>query len=136
MILLDTGYQDLILGRTWFDQLNVQLNPRKRQLVWPATLPLSPDIVKLRILSPEILKPRPSNRNHQSDADRRDQLQNDPQLSVGLVDGPLFTRILAPSSCAGLKKEPSFPEGLERRREYWDRQNNLRAMNLLKWGSR
>jgi predicted aspartyl protease len=72
MVLLDTGHQDLILGRTWFDQLNVQLNPRLRQLVWPASLPSSPDLVKLRLLDPKVLKPGPSNQNHQVDADRRD----------------------------------------------------------------
>ena len=61
MVLLDTGYRDLILGRTWFDQQNVQLNPRLRQLVWPATTSRSPELVKIRYYDPEILKSRPIN---------------------------------------------------------------------------
>ena len=64
MVLLDTGYQDLILGRQWFDQLNVQLNPRLRKLVWPADTPKSPDLVKLRLLDPKILQSQPRNPDH------------------------------------------------------------------------
>jgi hypothetical protein len=129
MVLLDTSYQDLILGRTWFDQLNVQLNPRLRQLVWPANTPRSPDLVKLRLLDPKILKSGPINRDHQADADRRDQAlakqsareeQEDPQLSVSLVDHLPIPRVL--------KRRPSTTPST-RSSEYWDRQNNLRAMN-------
>jgi predicted aspartyl protease len=71
MVLLDTGYHDLILGRRWFHQLNVQLNPRLGKLIWPADTPKSLDLVKLRLLDPKILRLRPANPNHQADADRR-----------------------------------------------------------------
>jgi hypothetical protein len=132
MVLLDTGHQDLILGRTWFDQLNVQLNPRLRQLVWPASLPSSPDLVKLRLLDPKVLKPGPSNQNHQVDADRRDQAldeqppaqkQEGPQLSVSLVDYQTSPRV------SQILKRKLNPAPATQSTEYWDRQNNLRAMN-------
>lgn len=129
MVLLDTGHQDLILGRTWFAHLNVQLNPRQRQLIWPADLPTSPDLVKLRLLDPQILKPVPAHPGHQDDADRRDQAMDeqaksgylqDPQLSVSLVDQTPAIRILA---------RKLSPPASGRYSEYWDRRNNLRAMN-------
>jgi predicted aspartyl protease len=96
MVLLDTGYQDLILGRRWFDQLNVQLNPRLGKLVWPADTPKSPDLVKLRLLDSKTLRPQPANPNHQADADRRDQAFNnqestestDPLPSVSIINKP------------------------------------------------
>ena len=94
MVLLDTGYQDLILGRTWFDYLNVQLNPRLRQLVWPPDLPESPNLVKIRLVDPEDLRPKASSAEHQADADRHDRAlaeesasdqQTDPLPSVSLL---------------------------------------------------
>jgi hypothetical protein len=51
----------------------VQLNPRLRKLVWPADIPKSLDLVKIRLLDPKILQLRPANPNHQADADRQDQ---------------------------------------------------------------
>ena len=72
MVLLDTGYQDLILSRRWFNQLNVQLNPRLGKLVWLTDTPKSLDLVKLRLLDLKILRLRPTNLNHQANADRRD----------------------------------------------------------------
>ena len=127
MVLLDTGYQDLILGRTWFDQQNVQLNPRLRQLVWPATTSRSPELVKVRYHDPEILKSRPINPDHQADADRRNQAINEEQedslLSVGAVD-----RSPSPPTPQILKRKLS-PASSTRSSEYWDRQNNLRMMN-------
>jgi transposase InsO family protein len=125
MVLLDTGQQDLILGRTWFDQLNVQLNPRQRQLVWPTNLPASPDLIKLRLLDPKVLTPSSADARHQEDADRRDQAlerqaTDDPQPSVGVINGTPVPRILS--------RPPARPL-VPRASEYWDRQNNLRAMN-------
>ena len=125
MVLLNTGHHDLILGRTWFDHLNIQLNPRRRQLVWPADQHPTPDLVKIRWLHPKILVPKAIDPDHQADADRRDQAlgQEDLSPSVGVVDRPL-------DSCVPqiLKRKHGITLGM-RSSEYWDRQNNLRAMN-------
>ena len=134
MVLLNTGHQGLILGRTWFDHLSVRLDPRRRQLIWPADLHPSPDLVKIRWLDPKILAPKTIDPDHQADADRRDQAfeQEDPLPSVGVVE-----RLSSPISpyCAGHSKTPQVLKrklgttSSTHRSEYWDRQNNLRAMN-------
>ena len=125
MVLLNTGHHDLILGRTWFDHLNIQLNPRRRQLVWPVDQHPTPDLVKIRWLHSKILVPKAIDPDHQADADRRDQALGQEDLSpfVGVVDRPL-------DSCVPqiLKRKHGITLGM-RSSEYWDRQNNLRAMN-------
>jgi len=133
MVLLDTGRQDLILGRTWFDYLNVQLNPRRRQLVWPENLPPSPNLVKLRLLEPETLRQLPVQGDHQFDADRRDRAMAEQATDKALTD-PLWTEN-APvdhsprvSVTQILERKRSLPL-LPQRTEYWDRRSNLRAMN-------
>jgi hypothetical protein len=133
MVLLDTGYQDLILGRRWFDQLNVQLNPRLRKLVWPADTPKSPDLVKLRLLDSKTLKTQPANPHHQADADRRDQAfdnqSTDQSISQELTDLLPSVNIIDKPQVAQILKRGPRPALSTRSSEYWDRQNNLRAMN-------
>jgi hypothetical protein len=103
------------------------LNPRLRQLVWPATTSRSLELVKVRYYDLEILKSRPINPDYQADADRRNQAideeQEDSSLSIDAVD-----RSPSPPTPQILKRKLS-PASSIRSSEYWDRQNNLRMMN-------
>ena len=58
IVLLDINYRDLIFNYTQFNQQNIQLNLRLRQLVQPAITSRSLELVKVRYYNLEILKSR------------------------------------------------------------------------------
>jgi hypothetical protein len=46
LLILDLGSHDLILGRKWFAYFDVLVDARRRQLVWPKSLPPSYSVIK------------------------------------------------------------------------------------------
>jgi hypothetical protein len=72
-LVTDLGHHNAILGRKWLACLDLWLDVRNRQLIWPTYLPPTPSFVKeitvdLRTLLQTAIDPA-----HQADANRRDQ---------------------------------------------------------------
>src|SRR5277367_4432906 len=72
-LVTDLGHHDAILGCKWLACLDLWLDVRNRQLIWPTHLPPTPSFVReitvdLRTLQQTAIDPA-----HQADADRRDQ---------------------------------------------------------------
>ena len=57
LLILDLGTHDLILGRKWFDHLNVLVNCRNRCLEWPPGLEPSYSAVQEIPIAREVLRP-------------------------------------------------------------------------------
>jgi hypothetical protein len=57
LLILDLGTHDLILGRKWFDHLNVLVNCRNRCLEWPLDLEPSYSAVQEIPIAREVLRP-------------------------------------------------------------------------------
>ena len=45
-LITDLGHHNAILGRKWLSHLDLWLDVRNRQLIWPGTLPATPSFVK------------------------------------------------------------------------------------------
>jgi hypothetical protein len=45
-LVIDLGHHDVILGRKWLAYLDLWLDVRNRQLIWPTNLPPTPSFVK------------------------------------------------------------------------------------------
>jgi hypothetical protein len=72
-LVIDLGHHDAILGRKWLACLNLWLDVRNRQLIWPTYLPPMPSFVKEITVDLRTLLQTAINPAHQADANRRDQ---------------------------------------------------------------
>jgi hypothetical protein len=73
-LVTDLGHHDVILGRKWLAYLDLWLDVRNRQLIWPANLPPTPSFVKeITVTIRSLLEPTAADPAHQADATRRDQ---------------------------------------------------------------
>ena len=72
-LVTDLGHHDVILGRKWLSYLDLWLDVRNRQLIWPATLPPTPCFIKEITTDIKTLLRTVTDRKHQADAIRRDQ---------------------------------------------------------------
>lgn len=70
--LLDLGSYDIILGSKWMSHFDVLPDIRRRKLVWPEHMPLSPSFAHLITVRRDALYPRKMNLEHQRDAEARD----------------------------------------------------------------
>jgi hypothetical protein len=76
-LVTDLGHHDVILGREWLAYLDLWLDVRNRQLIWPATMPPTPSFVKEITVDIRTLLQPTIDPNHQADANRRDQAFGD-----------------------------------------------------------
>ena len=148
-LVTDLGSHDIILGRIWLAYLDLWLDVRNRQLLWPASLPPTPSFVKMITRTMDSL--RRTTRlepKHQEDLVRRDvAFQQDLRL-----DGKRMQILRRPQSGGppaedvtvdkspdhginpGSKpprspsRTPWTPKGIEKRTEHLDRIQNYRQM--------
>ena len=72
-LVTDLGHYNVILRRKWLSYLDLWLDVRNRQLIWPATMPPTPSFVKeITVTMRDLLGTTPDPA-HQADAARRDQ---------------------------------------------------------------
>jgi transposase InsO family protein len=72
-LVTDLGHHDVILGRKWLACLDLWLDVRNRQLIWPADLPPTPSFIKeITVTMRDLLEPTTVNPAYQADATRRD----------------------------------------------------------------
>jgi hypothetical protein len=79
MLITNLGQYDMIIGKNWFAEHDIWLDPRRQRLVWPEEQTPMEQIQQKQTISipKEILKrPQPVNPQHQEDADRRDQMMS------------------------------------------------------------
>jgi len=76
-LVTDLGNHDVILGRKWLACLDIWLDVRNRQLIWPTTLPPTPSFIKEITVDITTLLRTVTNPIHQADANRRDQAFED-----------------------------------------------------------
>ena len=74
-LVTDLGHHDVILGRKWLAYLDLWLDVRHRQLIWPTSLPPTPSFIKeVTITMRNLLRTTTTtDLAHQADATRRDQ---------------------------------------------------------------
>jgi transposase InsO family protein len=72
-LVTELGNHDVILGRKWLSYLDLWLDVRNRQLIWPTTLPPTPSFVKEITVDLTTLLQTVTDLTHQADANRRDQ---------------------------------------------------------------
>jgi hypothetical protein len=72
-LITDLGHHDVILGRKWLYYLNLWLDIRNRQLIWPTNLPPTPSFIREITVTMESLLETAIDPVHQADATRRDQ---------------------------------------------------------------
>jgi hypothetical protein len=76
-LVTDLGNHDVILGRKWLAYLDLWLDVRNRQLIWPATLPPTPSFIKeITVDMTTLLRPV-MDPTHQADVIQRDQAFED-----------------------------------------------------------
>src|SRR5205814_9530473 len=82
-----------ILGQKWLSFLDLWLDVRNRQLIWPTSLPPTPTFVKEITTSMQNILGRSPDPRHQEDANQRDKkLQEEIQLGrVRLLQCPKET---------------------------------------------
>ena len=67
-LVTDLGHHDVILGRKWLAYLDLWLDVRNRQLIWPTNLPPTPSFVReISVTMYDLLNPI-LNLNYQADA--------------------------------------------------------------------
>jgi predicted aspartyl protease len=72
-LITDLGHHDVILGRKWLAYLDLWLDVRNRQLIWPATLPPTPCFTKEVTVDMGNLLQSTMDPTHQADVARRDR---------------------------------------------------------------
>lgn len=105
-LVTDLGNHDVILGRSWMAYLDIWLDVRNRQLLWPASLPPTPSFVKVITRTMDSLrnasKPSPE---HQADLLRREEaFQRDVRLDQKRIR--ILRRPVA-AETAELSQEPA-----------------------------
>jgi hypothetical protein len=86
MLITNLGQYDMIIGKNWFAEHDIWLDPRHQHLVWPEEQTPTEQIQQKQTISipKEILKqPQPVNPQHQEDADRQDQMMSWSDTAVG-----------------------------------------------------
>ena len=77
-LVTDLGHHDVILGRKWLAYLDLWLDARNRQLIWPAELPPTPSFNKeITVTMRDLLEPTAVDPAHQADATCRDRAFED-----------------------------------------------------------
>jgi len=153
-LVTDLGNHDVILGRKWLSYLNLWLDARNRQLIWPTNLPPTPSFVKEILVDLATLLRTVTDPTHQADADRRDQAfkedirQGKIQIlkrsqttifadrcsrqvqaantSQGAVQSAVNQE--ATTSPEPVVRKPRIPKDITRHTESIDRQDSLRKM--------
>ena len=99
-LVTDLGNHSVILGRKWMSYLDILLDVRNRQLIWPTNLQATPSFVREITVALESLLHKDIDTVHQADALRRDralekeiqagkvQILRRPQGVPALVLGP------------------------------------------------
>jgi hypothetical protein len=155
-LITDLGHHDVILGRKWLAYLDLWLDVRNQQLIWPTNLPPTPSFIKEIIVTMKRLLETALDPAHQADATRRDQaLQKEIELGkISILRRPQTQNASATTSPkptttavntqplialdgfhplgggnqnASVRK-PWTPKGIERHIELLDQQDNLRKM--------
>ena len=149
-LVTDLGHHNVILGRKWLAYLDLWLDVRNRQLIWPTSLPPTPSFVKeITVTMKNLLEPT-TDLVHQADAIRRDQaLQKEIQLGkISILRRPKILLAIATTETLEIPKpattqaiaikiarksevpvrKPWTPKGIERHTELLDRQDNLWKM--------
>src|SRR5579862_4913057 len=72
-LITDLGHHDVILGRKWLAYLDLWLDVRNRQLIWPTNLPPTPSFVREITVTMKSLLETIVDPAHQADVTRRDQ---------------------------------------------------------------
>lgn len=109
-MVTDLGNHDVILGRNWLECLDLWLDVRNRQLIWPSTLPPTPSFVRLITRSMESLcENRTVTPEHQMDLARREREFSKSlaagQRKITILQRPKPSRTL--SEPGSLKEKPS-----------------------------
>ena len=157
-LVTDLGHHDMILGRKWLAYLDLWLDVRHRQLIWPASLPPTPSFIKeVTITIRNLLRTTTTtDLAHQADAIRRDQafqedicsgkvqiLKRNSNLSIAAIyeaAAPLATdqETLAPSVTdyriaikIAIKPKSTTHKArdITRHSEHIDRQDSLQKMD-------
>ena len=155
-LIIDLGNHDIILGRKWLSYLNLLLDVRNRQLIWPTNLQPTPSFVREITVTMKSLLETAVDPVHQADANRRDQafqkqILRRPKATTGTIDTieTLLTTVnKQPLSAAETVTEPNrfrppgggnlnptvrklwTPKGIEKHTERLDRQDSLRKMEI------
>ena len=140
-LVTDLGNHDLIIGRKWLVALDLWLDVRNRQLIWPSSLPPTPLFVKMIIKTlDELRQEARTDPVSQEDAQRRQEafekdVQLDPrritilrrpsartQLALSL---PLAQETTTPIISKPPVRTPWKPRDLWNHSEAVDRKTNL-----------
>jgi transposase InsO family protein len=154
-LVTNLGNYDVILGRKWLSYLDLWLDIRNRQLIWPATLPPVPSLIKQITKSmAELRRTTEPDPAHQADVGRRetafqrDVLQDPRRIRIlqrpnsdeppakSQEEGkPVPALLTAPEKrppinpdWAKMLRTSWTPKDIERHTERLDRQDDLRKM--------
>ena len=85
MFIADLGQHNMIIGRKWFADKDIWLDPRNRRLIWPEDRTKAEEIQeKLNLVVPREILRRPNpDSDIQRDADRRDKLMEEEDKKLG-----------------------------------------------------
>ena len=130
-LITDLGNHDIILGQKWLSFLDLWLDVRNRQLIWPTSLPPTPMFVKEITTSMQNILGRSPDPRHQEDANQRDKkLQEEIQLGrVRLLQCPKETPQEPTAMPPSHKHQPWTPKRIERHTEQLDYTGSLQKMD-------
>src|SRR5436189_5390293 len=130
-LITDLGNHDLILGRKWLSFLDLWLDVRNRQLIWPTSLPPTPMFVKEITTSMQNILGRSPDPKHQEDANQRDKkLEEEIQLGrVRLLQRPKETPQEPTTMPPSHKRQPCTPNRIERHTNGLDYVDSLWMMD-------
>src|SRR5436190_1450672 len=130
-LITDLGNHDLILGWKWLSFLDLWLDVRNRQLIWPTSLLPTPTFVKEITTSMQNILGRSPDPRHQEDANQRDKkLQEEIQLGrVRLLQCPKETPQEPTAMPPSHKHQPWTPKRIERHTERLDYMDSLQKMD-------